>query len=920
MADVGVALDTETHQIQPGLPAPPLVCGSVSILNVDTWAQVELAKKLEGQGRTVEALRIREALNGQDPLEGDILTKREVLDLFLRLIRDPERIIIGANIAYDLLVLAVEWAKLGVDVMGDIFQAFEDQRIFDIQVAEALHAIAGGHLDKYPNTGKQLVNRETGKRGSYSLDNCVELVLGRTDAKDSDEYRTRYAELENVPIPQWPEPARVYPVHDAKNTEETGLAQCGLLTKISPHHVWGPNGCTRCGASTFGQVCTVRERHRNLCDHANQVWTAFCLHLGGAWGFKVDQYKVDVIETYTRAKRAAGIGPFKDAGVIRPEGTVNEAVLKGMVARAYGATRPCRVCTGTGKILAPNPRKLQCPDCRGRSTWWKGGGQIKAATVENCARCANDGKIIDERHRVGCKGPDGETTCDSTGLELPTTLPRSDTGRVGKSADTLHSSGDEFVMSFGDFIEDNKWQSVYIPYLRRGRKQIATGGWIDIPLTLRYKTVLETGRVSVGGSAQQFPRWPGFVDKSTKIYIPSFRECIIARPGWTFSSEDYRAGELVTHAQSCKWIVGFSDLGDVLLSKDSKGNPMDPHSMLASTVLGVSYEEFIANKKLRKYADARQASKPENFGKPGGMGDPKLVLQQRRQGPDTPHPTGPSLVEDENGNLVPGYHGLRFCLLMGGDGPCGGAGRMAYEHNDKPIAPVCAECLECAVWLGQKWKTQWRENQRYFNYISDCVDNGQRITWEMLQRWPHLQEWFTANDRLAPGEIMQHVVGRIRGGVTFTQAANGFFQGLLADITKHAYRIATRECYVRSVRVPDMLFPNSRRSRYTGMDSPLYGSRIPGFYHDELFGEHPTSMASDGAWRISEIMGDVMRWYCPDYADAAEAEPTLMPCWDKRAAKVIHNDRLAIWTPKHDPKTCGDCADQMKIDAFRMAA
>ncbi len=69
------------------------------------------------------------------------------------------------------------------------------------------------------------------------------------------------------------------------------------------------------------------------------------------------------------------------------------------------------------------------------------------------------------------------------------------------------------------------------------------------------------------------------------------------------------------------------------------------------------------------------------------------VLQQRRQGPDTPHHTGPVLVLDQGGNLVPGYKGRRRCLLEGREGPCGR--HKVTEHDGLKHAPVCAECLKC---------------------------------------------------------------------------------------------------------------------------------------------------------------------------------------------------------------------------------
>ncbi len=379
----------------------------------------------------------------------------------------------------------------------------------------------------------------------------------------------------------------------------------------------------------------------------------------------------------------------------------------------------------------------------------------------------------------------------------------------------------------------------------------------NIPLCLRPNVLLETGRTSYGDVIQLFPRASGFMDNGE--YIPSLRECIVARSGMVFSSTDYAAGELVTHAQSCIWIVGYSHLANALL------RGVDPHSALAATVLGVTYEEFIKNKKLQKYKDARQAAKPWNFGKPGGMGAVKIVLQQRKQGPDTVAPDGTK------------YKGLRFCILMGYAKNCGEKKLTTWKQ--RPIPPTCAACIDCAIHLDGHWKKQWPENQPYFTFVQDCIENGQLITGECLARWPHLRRTYVPGQRLAPGEIMQHVSGRIRGGVEFTSAANGYFQGLLADASKVALWRTQRECYDRTCK------------------SPLYGSRIVAFFHDELFAEHPEHLAHEGATRISEIMRDTLKEYCPDLSAACKAEPCLMRAWYKAAEPKFENERLVPWQP-----------------------
>lgn len=376
-----------------------------------------------------------------------------------------------------------------------------------------------------------------------------------------------------------------------------------------------------------------------------------------------------------------------------------------------------------------------------------------------------------------------------------------------------------------------------------------------------------------------------------------------------YSSQDFQAGELVAWAQVCLWTVKQSDLAVALLNK------IDPHAAFACTMLGIELHEF--DKKIKMHGALRQAAKPFNFSKPGGGSAPTIVLQARKQGEDTPFPDGPSMIDDGYGNLVPGFKGLRFCTMMRGE-YCGGKDGKNKRRTwgsagrERRITPTCASCLDCGVQLETNWKKQWSESAPYFKYTSSCVESGMLIEPKFLDLWPEWQEVFTPWQQLEPMQIAQFWSGRLRkvgasAETPFCVISNTLFQGLLADITKLAHRICVRECHDRTVRVPDMLFHNSIRSKYAGLDSPLLGSHIPGFMHDEMIGEHPLSMASDGAWRISEVMRDCMRYICPDLADAAVAEPTLMPCWSKGAEKLVHSGRLIPWTRDHNPKKCPEC-------------
>ncbi len=264
---------------------------------------------------------------------------------------------------------------------------------------------------------------------------------------------------------------------------------------------------------------------------------------------------------------------------------------------------------------------------------------------------------------------------------------------------------------------------------------------------------------------------------------------------------------------------------------------------LAATMAGIDYDTF--NSRIdaeKKLADYRQAAKPGNFGFPGGMSAWKLVLQQRKQGPDTKAADGTA------------YKGLRFCILMDNAPACGII--KVTEYKKRPGPPTCLACIECAERLREHWYRTYPENKPYFAYVKEQVDEL--------------------------GYVVQHVDNRIRGGVTFTSAANGYFQALLARAAKLALCRASKECYVG--------------------DTPLRGSRIIVFAHDEIIAEHPRSIAPEACERLSDVMEEAFKETCPDLAPACKAEPTLMPRWYKNAKCVREggrpDGRLMIWTPE----------------------
>lgn len=368
-----------------------------------------------------------------------------------------------------------------------------------------------------------------------------------------------------------------------------------------------------------------------------------------------------------------------------------------------------------------------------------------------------------------------------------------------------------------------------------------------VPILLRPNVLVETGRASYGGVIHQLPRLGGV------------RECLVARPGKVLCSCDYTGVELATHGQNCLNLLGRSNLAAALNAG------VKVHDALGATIANVQYDAFVAANKAgdSRSKKLRGAAKPANFGFPGGMGALKLVLAQRKGGPDTPHPSGPSKIWDGK-QYVQGYKGLRFCLLMDNADRCGGEGNMVREWKGKPCPPTCRSCIVCAETLRAKWFQTWPENVDYFKLIADFQDNGM--------------------EDLPPGSIYQHVSRRVRGGTDFCSAANGFFQGLAADGAKRALCRVSRECYDSTFRLPD------------GERSPLFGCRVILFAHDEIIVEMPEATAHEAAQRLSVIMVESMRVFTPDVA--VEAPPALMYRWDKAADPVYVDGRLVPWEKK----------------------
>jgi DNA polymerase-1 len=116
--------------------------------------------------------------------------------------------------------------------------------------------------------------------------------------------------------------------------------------------------------------------------------------------------------------------------------------------------------------------------------------------------------------------------------------------------------------------------------------------------------------------------------------------------------------------------------------------------------------------------------------------------------------------------------------------------------------------------------------------------------------------------------------GFVRSGCTFTAACNTYFQGLAAAGAKRA------------------LWHVARAQRFEP-ESPLFGTYLVNFVHDELLLEAPESRAHEAALELQRLMEKHMNALIPDCP--TRAEPVVMRWWSKKAKTIVRDGRLIPW-------------------------
>lgn len=171
--------------------------------------------------------------------------------------------------------------------------------------------------------------------------------------------------------------------------------------------------------------------------------------------------------------------------------------------------------------------------------------------------------------------------------------------------------------------------------------------------------------------------------------------------------------------------------------------------------------------------------------------------------------------------------------------------------------------------------------------VTLSIEQAREFKQTWLETFPEMREFFAHVARLTDNEddratLKQLRSDRIRGGTPYTAACNTYFQGLGADATKAAGFAVSRACYVDAA-------------------SPIFGSRIANYVHDEFILEtDDRPEAHDAAIELSRLLREeANRWLPSVPFKEPDPEPLIMRLWSKEAVAVHdENGRLVPWEPK----------------------
>lgn len=307
-----VAFDTETALIRPGKLAPELAC-------------------LTYQVATAEGVEEPQIVTPDDP---------RCLDLMASWLADPETLIVGHNVAFDLAVYAARWPHL----VPAIFAAYEAERVTDTQIREQVNDIAlARYRQPFEDRGKKT-------KRTYDLAAIAWRRLGVALKKDG--WRLRYGEFLGLPLAQWLDRAveiiaRAQIRCDAIDAMSGGAEKMAAIKAASDDYgiITGPPSdvITYPLKDAATTMAVFLDQPATIMDEHPQAMSAWWKHLMSAWGLLTHPGSSAQLEHATLAEYREIERRLQEQGLVKVDGTRDtKAAQARMVAVCEKLGRPVR--------------------------------------------------------------------------------------------------------------------------------------------------------------------------------------------------------------------------------------------------------------------------------------------------------------------------------------------------------------------------------------------------------------------------------------------------------------------------------------------------------------------------------------------------------------------------------------------------
>lgn len=906
-----IALDTETHLIQPGVPTPKLVCLSYStsessgLLGRDKG--IEQFKKWAEEGYTF----------------------------------------IFHNGVFDLSVLTNEDKSL----LPVIFQLVEDFRVRDTLHREMLFHIRRGTYSEY--------------RGKLSLAHLSRKYLGEELVKGEDSWRYRYAELDGVPIKKWPKEAVDYPVKDAEATwdiyhsqedspdEWLQIRADWALRLISVHGIiTDPVAVDKLEKELVEAISNMKDelvasgvvrvdKKGKLVKDTKLIRETVERYLGDkaertnpSKKFPIGQVKID-------SKALSKTGDSSLMNLVEYSETEKllttyVPLLKGGTTVPINAKFNVLVETGRTSCSNPNlqnqPRKPGVRECyvpreghafiacdydtlelravaqicyeefghsdmrdaliEGKDLHLDLAASILHISYEEAKKLKDEGdkRIKDARQFAKCFHPtteiltrrgwifvadlqmEDEVACPFHDGSIRWMRPLRLTERSAETLVHIENEGvdalvtpDHNMLTFDkNFVPSiQKADSVSCRYVLNAGQlaQEGYGRWDEINLRLAV-AIQADGSYCKKTDAIKF----GFtkrrkIERFRELFCTKFSEIRESKTNQgvtTFyipASLGNKLRRLLTEDKQfpLTWLGMSQNTANIVLDEisfwDSHVNSFGLIRYSSMHKQNVDVLQALCVLNGRKASITKEVNR---FG--------LYVLSIKKRG----HTRGDFRITE-----VP-YSGKVYCLTTP-------TGCVMTRRNGKTLITMQCGNFGYLGGLGVNSFVKYAEGVGYTTNVEEA--KALRDTW--FNKWSEMREYFNKASGIS-GETGSKRVkipfsGRIRGKVSFTQAANTPFQGTAADGAKLAGFAIQKECWVDE-------------------DSPLYGCRPVAFIHDEYIVEAPLEKVDAAARRLEKVMNEQMSIVIPDVPITSSAH--AMVRWYKEAEAVYDTEgKLVPWKP-----------------------